>query len=59
MIEIKIPSSTVMEAIEAYVKEQYGFNVNLDIWSDDCLISEGVVMIDYKKLDPVYKKYKN
>ena len=59
MIEIKIPSSTVMEAIEAYVKEQYNLNVNLDIWSDDCLISEGVVLIDYKKLDPVYKKYKN
>ena len=47
MIEIKIPSSTVMEAIEAYVKEQYGFNVNLDFWSADWLISEGVVMNDF------------
>jgi len=59
MIEIKIHQITVMKAIEAYVKKQHGLNVNLDVWSDGCSISEGSVLIDYKKLDPVYKKYKN
>jgi hypothetical protein len=58
-IEIKIHSSIVMHAIEQYVKEQYGLDADLDIHSENCAVSEGVVMIDYKKLDPVYKKYKN
>ena len=58
-IEIKIHSSIVMDAIEQYVKEQYGLDADLDIHSENCAVSEGVVLIDYKKLDPVYKKYKN
>jgi len=59
MIEIKIHSTDVMEAIAAYVKKQYGLDTNLDVHSEDCAISEGVVMVDYKKLDRVYKKHKN
>jgi len=59
MLEIKIHSTDVMRAIEAYVKEQYGLDTNLDVHSEDCAISEGVVMVDYKKLDRVYKKHKN
>ena len=58
-IEIKIHSSIVMDAIEQYVKEQYGLDADLDIHSENCAVSERVVIIDYKKLDPVYKKYKN
>ena len=59
MIEIKIHSIDVMKAIEKYVKEQYGLDTNLDIHSENCAVSEGVVMINYSKHVPVYKKYKN
>ena len=58
-LEIKIHSSIVMHAIEKYVKEQYGLDADLDVHSENCAVSEGVVMIDYRELDPVHKKYKN
>ena len=58
-IEIKIHSSIVMHAIEQYVKEQYGLDTNLDVHSENCAVSEGVVTIDYGKFKAVHKKYKN
>ena len=59
MIEIKIHSIDVMKAIEKYVKEQYGLDTNLDVHSENCAVSEGVVTIDYGKFKAVHKKYKN
>ena len=58
-IEIKIHSSIVMDAIEQYVKEQYGLDADLDIHSENCAVSEGIVTIDYGKFKAVHKKYKN
>ena len=58
-IEIKIHYYEVMEAIELYIKENHGLNVDLDIYSGDCVLAEGIVEVEYRKLEPVYKKHKN
>ena len=58
-IEIKIHYYEVMEAIELYIKENHGLNVDLDIYSGDCVLAEGLVEVEYRELEPVYKKHKN
>ena len=58
-IEVKIHYYEVVEAIELYIKENYNMDLDLDIYSENCVLSEGIVEVAYHELEPVYKKYKN
>tara|TARA_R100000988_G_scaffold101560_3_gene74720 strand:+ start:1965 stop:2276 length:312 start_codon:yes stop_codon:yes gene_type:complete len=58
-VEVKVHYYEVVEALELYLKENYKMDVNLDIFSENCVLSEGIVEVEYRELDPVYKKHKN
>ena len=58
-IEVKIHYYEVVEAIELYIKENYNMDLDLDIYSENCMLADGVVEIAYYEQEPVYKKYKN
>ena len=58
-IEVKIHYYEVVEAIELYIKENYNMDLDLDIYSENCVLAEGIVEVEYRELEPVYKKHKN
>jgi hypothetical protein len=58
-IEVKIHYYEVVEAIELYIKENYNMDLDLDIYSENCVLAEGIVEVEYHEIEPVYKKHKN
>ena len=58
-IEVEVHYYEVVEALELYLKENYKMDVDFDIYSENCMLADGVFEVAYHELEPVYKKYKN
>jgi hypothetical protein len=58
-VEVEVHYYEVVEALALYLKENYNMDLDLDIYSENCVLSEGIVEVEYRELDPVYKKHKN
>jgi len=57
-IEVEVHYYEVVEALELYLKENYKMDVDFDIYSEGCMLMDGIE-VAYHELEPVYKKYKN